>query len=433
MHASLVHDLHGQPEYVLHVVEDIHARKQAEESLLQLAETLEQRVAERTAQLRVLAAELTLTEQRERRRLAQVLHDHLQQLLVASKTRVGMALRSVVDDEPRQILNDVSDLLDQSLASSRSLTAELSPPILYEQGLKAALLWLARWMEQKHQISVSVEAEAGVEPAAEDVRVFLFQAVRELLFNIVKHAQAGRAQVRMERAAGDRLRIHVRDNGEGFNPEGLTKSLHGGGLGLFSIRERLELLGGAIDVASRRGRGTQVTLVVPLESEASPHDSLKASVPPRQGPAGQVAEISSGVTSGDIAANSSDLIRVLVVDDHEIVREGFVRLLTAHPSMTVIGEAGDGEEAVQRAMQLKPDVITMDITMPKLSGIEATRRIVAALPGVRVIGLSVHDHEDMAAEMKAAGAAAYLSKGGASDHLIAAIQGAIASIDPSCR
>ena len=180
---------------------DMTDRKRAEDALLQreqelqnLNQQLEQRVEERTVelaqqavQLRALAGELTLAEQRERRRMAKVLHDHLQQLLVGAKFRVAILGRH---DDPvvQQATQEIEQLLDDAISASRSLTAELSPPILYDGGLAAGLEWLARWMADKHGLIVTLSMEGGSPPLARDVQVLLFESVRELLFNAVKHA-----------------------------------------------------------------------------------------------------------------------------------------------------------------------------------------------------------------------------------------------------
>lgn len=125
----------------------------------------------------------------------------------------------------------------------------------------------------------------------------------------------------------------------------------------------------------------------------------------------------------DAAGGPPEAIRVLLADDHRILREGLTNLLNHHEGIEVVGAASDGAMAVELAARLRPDVVVMDITMPRVSGIEATRRIRAELPGVRVIGLSMHTAEDMARALREAGADAYLTKGGPAEDLIAAIKG----------
>ncbi len=117
-------------------------------------------------------------------------------------------------------------------------------------------------------------------------------------------------------------------------------------------------------------------------------------------------------------------IRVLLADDHQILRQGLASLLSEEPDMEVVGEAGDGQEAIDLARTIQPDVVLMDVTMPRLDGIQATRLITSELSGISVIGLSMHEEDDMALAMRAAGAIAYLSKGGPSDALIATIRAA---------
>jgi len=134
--------------------------------------------------------------------------------------------------------------------------------------------------------------------------------------------------------------------------------------------------------------------------------------------------------SSEAAVRSDSLpvppIRVLLADDHRILREGLASLLSEEPDLLVVGQAGDGMEAIELTRHTRPDVVLMDVTMPRLDGIAATRRITAEMSKVAVIGLSMHEEDDMADAMRAAGAVAYLSKGGPSEALIAAIRNCMA-------
>lgn len=220
---------------------------------------------QKTAQLRALTTELVQAEERERRRIACVLHDSIQQLLVGARYGVETLRGQSQTEAVQQTIRHVDDLLGRCLEASRSLTLELSPPILYEAGLGAALKWLGRWFHQTHGVTVSVAVEDQGRPETEDIRVALFHAVRELLFNVVKHAKVKSARVRMSRLGNDRIRILVTDKGAGFEPAKLqVREGMAGGFGLFSLRERLKSLGGQLEVESAPGLGSRFTLIVPV-------------------------------------------------------------------------------------------------------------------------------------------------------------------------
>ena len=362
------------------VLRDVTERKRAEEALRLARDTLEERVRERTAdlerrtvQLRSLALELSQAENRERKRLATVLHDHLQQILVGAKLGIQLAQKEAVGDSLRESIRSVADLLDESIKVSRSLTVELSPPILHEAGLVAAIRWLARWMGEKHGISVEVTADTDVPPDAEGVSALLFQSVRELLFNVVKHAGAAAAHVSISADDG-KLRIVVADKGAGFDVAGAYARGSEGGFGLFSIRERIDLLGGRMDIDSAPGMGTRVTLVAPLPRRA-------ASV--RMDAIAETTAQLSPVSACAAEPGNARRIRVLVADDHTIMREGLTKLVRGQADIDVVGEASDGRAAVEMAHQLRPDVIIMDVSMPGMNGIEATKRIRAELPDIQ--------------------------------------------------
>ena len=393
--------------------------RESERQLREINETLEERIAERTlvaeqraTQLRALASELALTEQRERRRLAQILHDHLQQILVAAKLKVGLLKKRIEIDDQRDRLQRVDELLDESIGVSRSLTVELSPPVLYDAGFTAALEWLARHMQEKHGFAVRVEAETDFEPATEDLRVFLFDAVRELLFNVVKHGGTSEAVLRLSVANEGDLEVIVEDEGVGMVLRDDESAIHESGFGLFSIRERLELLSGRMEIDSSVNLGTRIVLSIPYGLAVERRRPTAASTR-----SGRPHETSDGEDSG-----SEVPLRILLADDHKLFRKGMSNLLKEHPDLEVVAEAGDGRTAVKLAQELRPDVIVMDVAMPQLNGIEATRRVRELLPSVRVVGLSMHEEDDMAQAMLDAGADVYLRKDGSLERLVEAIR-----------
>jgi signal transduction histidine kinase/CheY-like chemotaxis protein len=399
---------------------DVTERKEAEDALRRARDELERRVQERTRelehrarQLARLSSELTLAEQGERQRLAQMLHDHLQQLLAGAKFGLELMLRKA-DVQQRGRAQRVSELLDESIKACRALTAELSPPILHEAGLAAGLQWLVRWMDEKHGLKIDMSLDPDVPAQREDVRVLLFQSVRELLFNIVKHAGTRRARLELSRHDAGHIRLSVRDEGAGFSPGAMSaenEPATAGGFGLFSIRERLHLLGGCLDIDTAPGRGTSVTMVAP--------------VLPLVAPAGKpdvtVERHAEGPERTDECAIPGRIC-LLLVDDHAVMRQGLLQLLAGEEDLCILGQASDGQEAVEQARRLHPDVILMDSSMPRMDGIQATRIIHAEHPDVYIIGLSMYEEADRASAMLAAGASAYLTKSGSFDLLLSTIR-----------
>ena len=383
-------------------------RKLVQEELKSLNETLEHRVVERTQQLRQLALELTKTEQHERQRLAQVLHDGLQQILVGAKFR----LESVeCTDGGKAAVSEVIDIIDDAIETSRSLTAELSPPILYQGGLLAALEWLARWMHDKHGLEVNLVARKRISPLNKDLTLLMFLAVRELLFNVIKHAGIRSAHVNVIQQHGA-LHITVADQGTGFDPTKLrTAGGKAGGFGLFNLSERIKILGGSIEIDSSPGGGSHISLIAPIAS------TREESVPTAYD---RHAEVSVGILSEGTAAKGK--IRIVLVDDHLVMRQGLAGLLRTEPDLEIVGEASDGESAIPMIREIEPDVVLMDISMPRMNGIRATRILHSELPEVRVIGLSMFEEGEQAAAMREAGAVGFVTKSGPSEVLISAIR-----------
>jgi PAS domain S-box-containing protein len=251
---SLLRTTGGARQYAVAMVADISHRKKAEEDIRTYQE-----------QLQSLASELSLTEERERHRLATDLHDHVGQALAVSKIKLGMLQKTATSQEQAKHLSEVRELIEQMIKDTRSLTFELSLPILYELGFESAVEWFAKHVRSQHGIIVDVQKDIAPIPMDDEIKVLLFRSVRELMINIVKHAQARNARVTMRRE-NDGINIEVEDDGVGIKDVQRDPRLKSdSGFGLFSIRERLHYLGGRLQVESENGRGTKVTLMVPRQ------------------------------------------------------------------------------------------------------------------------------------------------------------------------
>jgi len=261
LRVRLIFNPSGRLACTLAQVIDITERKRMELELRAAQRELERKVAERTAKLRSLARELTLTEHRERERIAGVLHDDLQQLLASASYNLGALPVQRLTAEERRALRQVQRALARSLALTRTLGTGLRPPFMDQAAWGPLLGWLAADARDKFGLTVAGRADGAPEIETHALREFVCEAVRELLFNVAKHARVKAAQVRVRPAGAGQLSIMVRDRGAGFD---LQQRKRGRTLGLFTIRERAQELGGRLEVRSRPGRGTCVTLTLPL-------------------------------------------------------------------------------------------------------------------------------------------------------------------------
>ena len=384
------------------------------QELREINEDLDQRVAQRTRalgdsqkKLRAFVEQLTRAEEQERHRLATELHDYLGQLLALSQINLGRAEQFAVSEEARNAFAEARQSLNDSIAYTRTLMAQLSPQVLYDLGLPAALAWLGEQMEQQHQLRVEVVGDPAGFALDEARAILAFQCARELLWNVVKHGATKEARVSYELKNGE-LTLEVADRGRGFDPAKVESQAAGSErFGLFGMRQRLELYQGRLAVESAPGKGTSVKVILPAAIvPASPAASLEP-------------------TPEESRVTTKKPLRIALVDDHEMVRQGLRWLLEDHPDIRVVGEAKDGLEAIAMAHELKPDVIIMDVNMPRLNGIEATRRIVLDQPGVIVIGLSFASDPSVHAAMKDAGAYVCLTKERAAEEIYRAIVDAV--------
>ncbi len=238
---------------------DITRRKEAETDLRQANQSLQ----ERTKQVQSLSEALTSAEETERERISEVLHDNVQQTIFAARMRVDtLRGESPLSENQEQLAERAIELLDESVETTRTLSSELNPPV-GEQSLRDSFEWLAMQMQESYGLGVSVRARGHVKTLDKNLHVLLFRFVRELLFNVVKHAGTDEATLALVET-DDQLRVVVEDEGEGFDPD-LLDGHETGGLGLVNVQERIKMIGGVLEIDTAPGEGTRVTIEVPWQ------------------------------------------------------------------------------------------------------------------------------------------------------------------------
>ncbi len=264
---------------------DITRRKELQQELIKAYDEMEDKVVERTKELqnvnkalnqqakerrfyqnklRALTFQLLHTEERERRRIATGIHDNIVQELVFAKNQLSELLKNGNLENRRNELENLRELLGQAISETRTLTFEISPPVLYELGLVPAIEWYAEEFKSKHGLEISVVDDGTEKPIGEDNRNILFQSVRELFTNVIKHAAAHQVKITIKEE-GNKLSIVFEDNGKGFDSSKIFNTMDKfSGFGLFNVRERLDYMGGEFYLESEIGKGTTIILKAPL-------------------------------------------------------------------------------------------------------------------------------------------------------------------------
>jgi two-component system CheB/CheR fusion protein len=242
--------------------------RQSEQQLQTLNTDLEERVNQRTAEVRRLASEVLVVEQKTMQRISQLLHDDLQQIIFSTQVQMTLLGRELADEggERMQQVQDVTDTLNKALQVTRQVAFNLAPPVLQNQDFGDSLHWLTVYMKERYDLEVETEMASELGDLPEEVRIYLFQSIRELLFNVMKHAQTHRAAVKLFEEDGH-LRVVVSDKGQGFDTAAFMANelSPSNGLGLSSMRGRMQLFGGDLYIKSQPGQGTEVTMMLRTE------------------------------------------------------------------------------------------------------------------------------------------------------------------------
>ena len=357
----------------------------------------------------------------ERNRLAREIHDTVAQSLAGVLMQVETAetyLNAGDYSTVGAMLASARVQCRKALEDTRRAVQGLAPPSLEQVSLSDALVEEARLFAAEMGVDAPFITTGEEQPLTAEQRLALLRIAQEALNNARKYSRAQRVRIGLQYGS-DTVVLIVDDDGAGFDAGARPAPGSAGGYGLFGMEERARLLGGEVQIDSTPGWGTRIRAVLPyrlmresveLRAPVSPSPSHAALAPIRlaSAPQGSYGE-------------GRRALRVLIADDHAIVRQGLRDILEAQGSVLVVGEAENGADAVERAAELRPDVVLMDLQMPEVDGLEGLRRLHAESPELPVIVLTTFETEGSVGQALTAGARGYLLKDTSPADLVAAI------------
>jgi PAS domain S-box-containing protein len=360
--------------------------------------------------LQLLSARLLKLQDEERRHIARDLHDITgQKLAVQSITLSQLVARQQLNADSQALVSECVKLNQQIGEDVRTLSYLLHPPLLDELGLSSAVKWYAEGFEKRTGIRVAVDIASDFVRLPPDVEVTLFRIIQESLNNVHRYSGSRTASVHVKATPEKTIEVRVKDFGKGISPGVLNAStgvVAPIGVGIQGMKERMRQLSGKLEISSRVNRGTVVTATIPV-----PATGTAAAIEPASPPASHVAEPSR-------PRHHSSRRKILIADDHEMLRRGIRAMLETETEWEVCGEAINGQDAVDKVRSLHPDLVILDINMPVLNGLAAVRQILRSSPDTKVLVFTIHDSDQTAAEVKEAGAHGYLSKKNAGAELL---------------
>ena len=383
--------------------------------LTELVETNEAlRVTE--SSLRQLSGRLLQLQDEERRRIARDLHDTTGQKIAALSMSLDRVARLLDTRKPerQEALNEGREIVRMIGEEIRTLSYLLHPPLLDESGLGSAIRWYAEGFQKRSGIKLNVNIAADFGRLSTEVEMALFRVVQESLTNVHRYSGSPDAEISVFGTA-DTVKLEVVDHGKGIEAGTARVKVEGIaalGVGIPGMRERLRQLGGQLEVDFGRD-GTRVSASVPLKKAKAPEPVEDIEVP---------VATTNGGSNAALSSTSDMRRRILIADDHEVMRRGVRGLLESHDEWAVCGEAFEGREVVVKSRELRPDLIIMDINMPGLTGIDAAQQIRKENPTAKILFFSVHESAQTVREVVNAGAQGYVAKSRAGHDLVDAVR-----------
>jgi two-component system NarL family sensor kinase len=383
----------------------------------ELTELIETNEALRVSELslRQLSARLLKLQDEERRRIARDLHDTTgQKIAVLSMTLDRLA--RLVDNrkvDVKDALAESRDVVGKIGEEIRTLSYLLHPPLLDECGLASAVLWYAEGFKKRSGIHLNVSIDEELVRLTTDAETALFRVLQESLTNVHRYSGSPSAEIHIFQSAS-KVHLEIVDHGKGVKA-GTERSSYAGaptlGVGIPGMRERIRQLGGQLEVEFSN-EGTRVHASLPVA--ASAEESIAQST-------GELFRDKENFQA-NLRQRPDVRKRILIADDHEVMRRGVRGLVESQEEWSVCGEALEGNEAVSKTKELRPDLLILDVSMPGMSGIEAALQILKDDPSTKILFFTMHDSPQMMREISNVGAWGYVAKARAGNDLVDAVR-----------
>ena len=363
------------------------------------------RLCDTEASLRALSGRILQLQDQERRKMARDLHDTTGQELAV----LVMSLRHLAQDldhsgiDLHKALAEAADLAQKVNDDIRTLSYVLHPPLLDQLGLASALKWYVEGFSKRSNIDIKLVVADDLPRFSSEKETALFRVVQEGLTNVLRHSGGSSAKI-VACFSVDEVEVSVKDMGKGLSPATIELlSLAPGnsgkaiGVGIAGLRERLHQLGGKLQISSNHA-GTILKAVLPLDAS----DVNLAQPPPEKADQTEAPPV--------VEFNGDGRKRILVVDDHEVMRRGIRSLLENSPEMVVCGEAANGLEAIQKTRELDPDLVILDLNMPGAGGLSAASQLQDSRARAKILVFTMHAFPGIERMLRAAGCQGFVSK-----------------------
>ena len=415
LRTSPVFDAKNKPRGRIVVLHDITVRKEAEAVLRRGREELERRVEERTKDLRDATRQvqesrhrLVSAQEDVRKDVAQQLHGPVQNRLLVVQYQLNDAIEALKAGKPGalELVQKSVALLDEIVTRDLRAAMQRLHPSLIRINLLVALQELAKRFENTFHVEVrAIETtrrsqELWRTGLPEQLRLAIYRVTEEALTNVLKHSGATTASVVLDHPRDGEVTVTISDDGRGFDTAAMKP-----GFGTLSMRDYCGAEGGSLTMEGHPGRGATVVARFPQPPDPKAVARLAEKMP-------RPGELESGGEARKRSANgpATGQTTLLLVDDQPDFCAYLLEMLKPHRDLRVVGVGHNGEEAVRLAKEHQPDAVLMDVEMPRMDGVRATREIQAALGETKVILMSARHEEEFLQEAKAAGARDFIPK-----------------------